>query len=199
MIEDLTKMSRSQLDAELELYRGNPLEGMTVAEDSDLPNKDAAIAEIERLRKDFGYAHIVTEEDVAANPGIDADVLTVGEVVYWSQEEVDEETKKQAEAEIAVREKAAAEKKTADDKAAAGAPELPPEASKREPVPTDDTVASRPALNAETDDLVYKGKTVIRTSNKLVHGRRYIEVDCASETYTLTPEEFAEDVRPRNA
>lgn len=192
MIEDLTKMSRGQLDAELALYRNNPLEGMTVAEDKDLTNKDAVIAEIHRLQKEFGYAHIVTQEDVDANPGIDADVLTVGEVIYWSQDEVDAETKKKAEAEIAARDKEAADK-------AAAAAALPPEAPKREQVATDDTVASRPAVNAETDDLVYKGKTVIRTSNKLVHGRLYIEVDCARETYTLTPEEFEADVRARNA
>ncbi len=51
----------------------------------------------------------------------------------------------------------------------------------------------------QSDDLVYRGKTVIRHQNKLIHGNRYIEVDCASEVYTLTPEEFEAEVLPRNA
>ncbi len=54
-MEDITKMSRAQLDAELELYRGNLVEGTEVAATESLKNKDEAIAEIQRLRDTVGY------------------------------------------------------------------------------------------------------------------------------------------------
>lgn len=190
MFDKLEDLKRGQLDEILALYRANPLEGMTVAEDDALANKDAAMAEIERLRKEFGYPHTVSAADLTLNPQLVTDGFKEGELIYLSQEEVDEETRKKAEAEVAAKEAAAAEEAAAAAKAAADG-EKGDENAIHGPV---EPVG--PAAGV-TEELVYRGKTVIRHSNKLVHGKSYVEVDVSGEVYTLTPEEFESDVKPR--
>lgn len=194
--ENLEIFTRKQLDAELDLYRENPVEdkdgnAIVVADGKALKKNVDVIAEIKRLREIAGYPYALTETDFAKNPSLaeadaNGDSIGIGDVVYLNQGEVDEMTREAALAEIAAKEKA--DKEAAD---IASASTTSPE------VEDEHAIHNPPAPHGPDADLVYKGKTVIRYSNKIVHGRRYIEVDCSSETYTITPEEFADDVKER--
>lgn len=219
-MEDITKLSRSQLDAELELYRANPTEGIEVAAPETLPNRDAAIAEIERLREVAGYPHFVTEDDL--NGVLKDEAVEVGEMVFITKEEMDQiqadadqkgergalieqlsglveegPTKADFLASLESRTNEALSELFAQMKASL---ESAPDAQK--PV-APSTAPNGPGTNvspsgAADEDLVYKGKTVIRHGNKLIHGKLYIEVDVSTEVYTLTPEEFEAEVLPRD-
>ena len=54
-----------------------------------------------------------------------------------------------------------------------------------------------PAAVQSEPDLMYKGKTVHSYQNKIAHGHRYIEVNVGTAIYTISPEEFENEVKPR--
>lgn len=180
----IEKWSRKELDAELELYREGEVEGVTVASDEALTNRELAAAEITRLRELVGYPHRLTQEDLDANKELVDEGAEVGEIVYFSQAEVDE---KRAAAEKAAQE---AEKGPEGDDGTGTPPPTEPGASTapqaQVPVP----------VNTE-GDLVYQGRTVHSHQNKIINGKRYIEVNVGSAIHTLTLEEFERDVKRR--
>lgn len=159
----LNKWKKPELLAELALYRANPLDGVEVAAEETITNMAKAVAEITRLREVAGYPHTVTQEDIDLNPDGE---LTLDEVVFLSQAEVDEKTRAEGEAAAAA-------------KLAKGGADASEEAT------------------ASSKELVYKGRTVIRHSTRVAHGRSYIDVDLSTEVVTMSPEEFARDVKPR--
>lgn len=96
-----------------------------------------------------------------------------GDLVFAEQADLDEVEKIIAESNKPI------EPKKADN----------PENAKVEPTPT---------TTGGTVDLVYLGKTVVGITNVIVSGKTYKDVSVASgETFRISPEEFTNDVKPR--
>lgn len=176
MIEiPLSKASKSQLEAELQMYRDIDNDQIVVpaADAEELSNTAKRIAVIEGLRKEWGVPVEVTDQFITENPTLAVDSENIGKVVLMDQTDLD----------------ASAE---ANEKAAAAAGDTGDDS---------DEAAQMTSTNADTDDLVYLGRhKVIKVTDAIAHGRTHKDVFTADgQSYRLSDEEYQRDVKARTA
>lgn len=175
MIEiPLSKATKDQLEAELQMYRDLNNEAIVVPSVEELSNTAKRIDEIKRLREAFGVPVQVTQEFIDANPTLDLSGNEVGSVALLSQDELAAST---------AANEAAAEKLREDAEDNAG-----------ETVNTTGDVV-------DAENLVYLGRMqVIKVTDAIAHGKMHKDVYTADgQSFRLSEEEYARDVKPRNA
>lgn len=174
----LKKATKDQLEAELQMYRDIDNDAIVVpAADSDeLSNTSKRIAEIERLRKEFGVPVNVTQEFIDENPALELSADDVGSVVLLGEDEL--QASQDANA------KDAADKKKVEDDAA--------NANGEDNEGTKNNVA-----DVELDYLHHR---VTKVTNAIAHGKMHKDVHTADgQSFRLSFEEYNRDVKPRNA
>lgn len=88
MIEDYTKLTPEEVDAELAKYR--EFGGLEVAPEETLADDAAKLAELQRLAEAHGFFYTLTDEDMEANPVLASEDLKSGEDVLLTAPELKE-------------------------------------------------------------------------------------------------------------